>query len=204
MKRGDKPIGLPQQHLNNFDFKKSSEIFEGIYKSKFWAHGDGFGSDSRPEIVEGFFEILDQIFETHDIETMSDFGCGSHYVFKDYKWPDNLKYTGYDASSIAIERAKNNCNREDFNFEVMWDFHDLEPSDFLILKDVTCHWSMDVVKEFLQDCAPKFKYVAIIGAERITRHPIIDEACEDIFMFKSGKGHPYGVWFINNDTEQDA
>jgi len=66
---------------------------------------------------------------------------------------------------------------------------------------VTCHWSMDVVKEFLQNCAPRFKYVAIIGSERITRHPIIDEACEDIFMFKSGKGYPYGVWFINNDTQ---
>lgn len=199
--RTEKPIGLPSKHLNDFELEKSTEIFENIYKNGYWTHGDGSGSDSRPEIVQELFPVLDRIFEEYDIETMVDFGCGSHYVFKDYQWPENLKYTGYDASKTAIGRAKNNCNRDDFNFDVMWDFHDLELADFIILKDVTCHWSLDVVKEFLNKVSPRFKYVAIIGAERITRHDVIDEKCEEIFMFKSGKGHPYGVWFINNDTE---
>lgn len=191
--RKNNPIGLPEKYNRGYDKNQFEEIFENIYKKSFWKHGDGSGSDSRPEIVSKMFPALTELIEKYDIKTISDLGCGSHYVFKDYTWPDNVMYTGYDASATAIERAKKNCNRNDFNFVVESNWENIEPTDLLIIKDVLCHWPVKLVEEFYKNVTQRFKYVAVIGVEKITMCQTLADF-DDEWRFLSGKGTQYGIW----------
>jgi len=195
MYRKDNPIGIP--NIRNFKIEETSQIFNDIYDRAYWAHGDGSGGNSQPHIVADLFPILDEIFETYDITTVADLGCGSHYVFKDYKWPDHIQYTGYEASTLAIERANKNCNRDDFTFVECSDFNEIPPCDFIFAKDVTCHWHVDLVHEFVDNIIPKFKYGAIIGGRDINLTEKIKKECTRSWSMKTGKGKDYGVWFFS-------
>jgi len=193
MNRSKSPIGIPNKYIKGFDKDQFDLIFEEVYAKQFWAHADGSGSDSRPEIVSGMFPILDELFEKYDIQSISDLGCGSHYIFKDYKWPDYIQYTGYDASSTAIKRAMQNCNREDFNFIAESNWENITPTDLLIVKDVLCHWPMNLVEEFYNEVTKRFKYLAVIGVERITMCDFLSNYDKE-WKFLNGKGSQYGVW----------
>ena len=196
MYRENDPIGIP--NIRNYKLSETSDIFNDIYNSSYWKHGDGSGGNSQPHIVLDLFPILDEIFETYDITTVADLGCGSHYVFKDYKWPDYIQYTGYDASKLAIERANNNCNRNDFTFVECHDFNEIPPCDFLLVKDVVCHWHVDLLNIFIDTIIPKFKYTAIIGGVDITLTKKIEKDCTTNWFMKTGKDIDYGIWLFSN------
>lgn len=192
--RKDTAMGLPK-NATSIKLERAEEFFEEIYVKKHWSHGDGSGKDSEPRVVEEFFPVLTDILTRHEVETFVDYGCGSHFVFSEYDFPENVSYKGYDASSTALERAVKNARRSDFEFEVMGDWRNLsEGGDMIMVKDVTCHWQKDLVMEFIEHCRPLFKHILIVGDRRITEFDEMLEMCKETHFVKKDKN--YGIYML--------
>lgn len=188
------PVSVPRKYSNGFKIDQMEDVFNEIYKTSFWSHADGSGSDSRPEIVPEFLNIFKNILVDYNVENVGDLGCGSHFVFKDFDWPTDLEYTGYDASDIALQRARDNCNRADFKFVKNSDYR-LIPTDhdMLLVKDVVCHWPKDLVIDFVENTIPKFRYCLIVGNPKINMFKEISSYKKE-WLFKTSKNHDYGIW----------
>ena len=192
------PISVPKEYEHKVTKDNFEDVFETIYTTSFWKHADGSGSDSRPEIVPSFFTILTDIITEYSICDIGDFGCGTHYIFKDYKWPENISYTGYDASLTALERAKNNCKNSEFKFKHLSNYEQLPNHQLLLIKDVVCHWPLDLVQDFTNNHIQKFDYVLIAGATSITLSDDIEKKTSRQWFFKTAKDYDYGMWLFGN------
>ena len=193
LRKNTNPVSVPKQYMNGFKREQMQDVFSEIYQKNFWAHAEGSGSDSRPEIVPEYFNVLTNILDEYKVKTVSDLGCGTFYIFKDYVWPDDVSYTGYDVSDIALEKAVKNCSRKDFKFQHIKDYSEIEPSNLLIVKDVICHWPKDLVIDFVNNFLPKFDNAIIVGNPKINMFDEIATYKRE-WLFKNEKGHEYGVW----------
>ena len=159
------------------DYEKNDmfEIFERIYQTDLWVKyakkedpntngGDGSGYGSEPKNSAEFLEYLSNKIKNNSIESIVDFGCGSHYMYNEYVWPDCVKtYTGYDISKTAISRANKNCKHQICNFIQIQDYNDIQSADLLIVKDVFQHWPERFAIDFLENNIDKFKHIIICG-----------------------------------------
>lgn len=200
-RKNDNPIGLPEKYMSGYEITDFEKVFEEVYQKGIWSHADGSGSDSRPEFVPDFFKHFSEILSEYNIKDVGDLGCGSHYIFKDYDWPEDITYTGYDASKTALERARKNCNRSDFKFQHLSDFNKIPPHELLITKDVLCHWPNDLVKEFLRVVIPRMRYTIIVGATHINLTTEIEQNSNRVWLFKTKKEHDYGIWLFEGKRE---
>lgn len=180
--------------MKGFPANKMGEVFNEVYRTSFWSHADGSGSDSRPETVPEFLLLFKDLLKSYRIKSIADLGCGSHYIFKDFEWPENIHYTGYDASDIALTRAEKNCNRGDFVFRQEADFNNIENNvDLLLVKDVMCHWTKEISIDFVNAVIPKFKNTLIVGNPKINMFDEISSYKKE-WLFKNSKGQEYGMW----------
>ena len=159
------------------DFEKHDmpKIFEKIYQTGLWVKyakkedanslgGDGSGYGSDPENNAEFLKKLTTIVEENNIQSVVDFGCGSHYMYNDYTWPQTVKeYIGYDVSTTAVQRARKNCKHKCCKFEYLEDYDKINQADLLIVKDVFQHWPERFVVDFLEKNLYKYKHIVVCG-----------------------------------------
>jgi len=192
--RSQDAMGLPNNR-KQIGLKEAETIFEKVYATNHWKKGDGSGKDSDPHEVHEFFPVLTNLLQKYEIKTFVDYGCGSHKVFSEYDFPDGVLYKGYDASAIALERAKKNARNETLQFERLGDFRNLtETGDMIMLKDVICHWQLDLVSEFIEHCSSLFKHILIVGAVTTTECDIVLQNTKEKFYIKSNR--QYGIYLL--------
>lgn len=190
------PYAVPDNSIILDD--TTGKVFDKIYQDQYWSsNGDGSGGDSRPEIVSPFFDIFTKILDDNKVTSIADFGCGSHYIWKDYNWSDNIQYNGYDVSSIALEKARNNCKKESFLFHKLESglgYNDIPKHDLILAKDVLCHWNENDGHEFIRWSKNNFKITVVAGIVQIHLTKEIEETCDQQFIFTTTQEELYGVW----------
>ena len=181
--------------------RNTGKIFDQIYKEELWSsHGDGSGGDSRPEMIPLFFDTFTKILEDYSVKSIADFGCGSNYIWKDYIWPNKIKYDGYDVSSIALDKARKNCKQESFNFHKLKsgiDYTSISSHDLILAKDVLCHWKQEDGHDFIHWAMDNFKVVVIAGIVQIHLTKEIEDLSNKSFFFTTSQDELYGVWIFH-------
>lgn len=196
------PYMMPKGYRDGFSFKDASKAFDRVYQEQLWSKaGDGSGGDSCPDVIHPFFPILLDIIKHHQIVTIGDFGCGSHYVFKDFVWPAQILYHGFDVSSIALAKAKDNCKYPQFQFSQTSDYKTIPYHDLLIIKDVLCHWSIDQGHELLDYFKHKMGNVLVAGIVELHLTDKIEQEAYASWIFRTLNQEEYGMWLFKNPNQ---
>jgi hypothetical protein len=187
----------------DFGIDQMAEVFEDIYKTNRWRKAQGAGSGSMPENAKIWLRMLFKTINKSKPKIVHDFGCGPYFLYKDFDWPDYVRYTGYDVSDTALERAELNCTNPYAEFCKLENFHDLPGGNLIIVKEVLQHWPHKLRLEFLESLQNKYKWVLVQGSVESTVPP------EYKFGLVNYKEYPHetnvnttvAVWKFNNDTE---
>lgn len=87
------------------------QIFEHIYATNAWVNGDGSGTGSTLEYTVQTASELAHVLKRYNVRSVFDAGCGScvwtsGFIHEMRARIPSFTYTGWDASSTAIQRAR--------------------------------------------------------------------------------------------------
>jgi len=191
--------------IDKTDYEKPEmeEIFEDVYKTNRWRKAQGAGSGSIPDNAKVWFRYLFKALRKHKPITVHDFGCGPYFLYKDIEWPDEIRYTGYDVSDTALERAELNCTNPRAEFIKLTDWNDLPGGNLIIVKEVLQHWPHRHREEFLVSLQNKYKWVLVQGDLYATVPPDykFGLVAHEEYPHEKNNQHTVGIWKFNNDPE---
>lgn len=140
------------------------EVFNNIYSTGFWGRdGNQVGYSGPGSTVEATLQyrlMLSKFIELLGIQTVVDAGCGDWTFSRNIDWGRVMTtgwYIGYDASEIAIEKAKR-YEWQSRHFEVRDITEPLPQADLLLCKDVLQHLPNAMVIDFIRNNLVRGKY----------------------------------------------
>lgn len=205
VKRSKKRMGGIQKAMS--DIHKPEE-FENLYQSGGWS-GKGSGPGSSELFTREFRKVFEKLMVDLKIKSVFDLGCGDWQWQRHVKWPEGIKYRGWDASETAIEKAASNVPVDgDFRFHVVLSGRDAfqvpiwPETDLLLVKDVVHHLSKFRVRQLIEKAKPYDYVLWVVDTEGPSdgyiNHPCNWPICnplrgEEIFRFDlKVEGYPYG------------
>tara|TARA_B100001250_G_scaffold391264_1_gene391961 strand:+ start:1127 stop:1726 length:600 start_codon:yes stop_codon:yes gene_type:complete len=136
--------------MNNdfFIIDSKTLFFEDIYKNNKWGGQNsrsGTGSEGAPALQK--CDLLNNIIEQLNIESILDIGCGDLYWMKDvlHKNP-NINYTGVDVVKDLLDTNKTNNPKHTFE---LLNFKKLYKADLVVVFDVFGHQLHNEVIELI-------------------------------------------------------
>lgn len=142
-----------------------TSTFDKIYKEGFWGRdeeGLGYsGPGSTLNATRLYRAFLEGFLATGVVRSVVDAGCGDWTFSRQIAWPP-IQYRGYDASTVAIEKASRYAGMAR-SFEVADVTMYLPSADLLLCKDVLQHLPNDMVRAFIENNLQpgKYKYAII-------------------------------------------
>ncbi len=130
---------LPRIHRAYRDLSVA-ETFQRIYRTKSWGdNGEAFcsGSGSREEAAELYCAFVIQFIRDHQLQSITDLGCGDFYVGKRIVEATGVRYTGIDVVPELIEHHKKSVKDPRVSFSCLDISSDpLPPSDLCLIRQV--------------------------------------------------------------------
>lgn len=111
-------------------------VFDQIYLNNRWGYKSGPGSD--PEHATVWIDLINSFLSKDDITTIMDVGCGDWRLGQKYNLT-NKYYTGIDISSVILDEISIYTTDNVKFIYGDYEFLDLNPVDFIIIKDVLQH-----------------------------------------------------------------
>ena len=159
----------------NFIGMNNKEVFDLIYKNKYWndsTNQDNFSSGLGTENknAEHYIQYLNQFISSHNIKSIVDIGCGDFKIGKKICEKNiNIYYTGLDVSEVIIENNKKLHATENIKFIYSDASKDSLPNaDLCCIRQVLQHLNNNDISNILKKLK-QFKYVLV------TEHLPIDE-----------------------------
>lgn len=177
-----------------------NEIFEFVYQHNIWVNGDGSGTGSTLEYTTQTIEQILQVMRRYEIKSIFDAGCGAcvwteallHRVFKEI--PGFKLYTGCDASSTAVQRARERvAGLGNVVVDVMDLTRDSIPHgfDMILSRDCLQHLSLMDAAKVLCNVAMASPKVFLVGSYLPGENKEIGTGdCYDINLAKA----PFEMW----------
>ena len=166
---------LINKKQNDFKGMNNNEVFDLIYKKKYWNdstnlnnYSSGLGTENKN--TEQYIYYLNNFISSNNINSIVDIGCGDFKIGKRICEENKfIKYTGIDVSSIIIENNTNFYANENINFKCIdASKKDLPIADLCCIRQVLQHINNNDIIKILNN-VKQFKYVLI------TEHLPIDE-----------------------------
>lgn len=159
-------------------YMSHTEIFTDIYEREYWgqnlhpAYRGSSGSGSAEAYNEAYIAWVRDFFQTKNIESVVDVGCGDFRCGPATYNGLNISYVGLDVYEPMI--AANSIEYPTKSFRVLDCYtnrSEIPAADLCILKDVLQHWSNEEVYNFLDEitASKKFKYILICNCSRQKR-----------------------------------
>ena len=110
------------------------EVFDSIYKTSYWGHKSGPGSD--PIAAKKWIDIVNRHLENEELASILDIGCGDFRLGSKY----NLEGKTYYGVDVSKEVMKDNIGTDNVFFIVGDALQiDLPKADIVLIKDVLQH-----------------------------------------------------------------
>ncbi len=151
------PLSLRRRYNYTKMLKLNSpkQRFSEIYKSNLWASDEsGSGGGSEANYTQTLRNWLVAAIRKHDVRTIVDAPCGDFNWMKLVLPEVDVEYCGFDIVDSVIERNKATFGSDSIHFAVADICSDeLQPCDFLFVRDCLFHLSFEDVDRFLKNIA---------------------------------------------------
>lgn len=126
--------------LSELYWKIKSQFISFHNSRNYWetryASGGDSGKGSSSKLAKFKAEIINQFIETHQVESVIEFGCGDGQQLTLLRLP---RYYGYDVSPTAINMCKTRfCNYPNMFFRLIQEYNG-ETADLALSLDVIYH-----------------------------------------------------------------
>ncbi len=166
---------LIDRKQTNFTGMNNKEVFDLIYKNKYWndtTNLNDFSSGLGTENIntEKYILYLNNFIVSHNINSIVDIGCGDFKIGKKICEKNKLlKYNGVDVSGIITENNNKLYANENINFKCIdASKEDLPFADLCCIRQVLQHLNNNDISNILNKLK-QFKYVLV------SEHLPIDE-----------------------------
>jgi len=134
---------LPNRAAQKFRALSHAQVFETIYKEKYWSRGGETDSVSGPGSSRGLTRSLQKelplLFEKYKIGSLLDLPCGDLHWISEVPLGD-VKYTGADIVAELIAANQEKYPRKNF-LQLDLRTHELPAADLLLCRDCLVHFS---------------------------------------------------------------
>ena len=135
--------------------------FEAIYRDDRWGNGSGPGS--HPDSTIEYRAFLARFIEANAVQSVTDLGCGDWQFSRLIDW-SRTHYVGLDVVPALIERNHGLYAAPGIEFHVFHSLDDLPGGDLLVAKEVLQHLPNDVVAEYLDAIAARYRLALLTDA----------------------------------------
>ncbi|MGE3914219.1 MAG: class I SAM-dependent methyltransferase [Hyphomicrobiaceae bacterium] len=150
-------------HYYDHNAIRHADIFDQIYRSKYWTHGSGPGSIAA--FNKPLIAYLDRFLAANRVKRLVDFGCGDFQYMRHVNLAAT-EYIGLDVVPRILEENRKNFGREGITFEeTPDDLTELPGGDLLLLKDVLIHLPNSYIAPLLQHARRTYRFVLAINNE---------------------------------------
>jgi hypothetical protein len=159
--------------------KSTEEIFTEIYDKNLWGEApDGrkycSGSGTIDSNIEKYIETLKLFIKEHEINSISEIGCGDFSIMKFILHDSNIEYTGSDIVKSVTDYLSDKYGSKNVKFMNMDAItsEKFPPADLCIIRQVLQHLSNEQISEIIRKTGD-YKYIII------TEHLPLDPKCKN-------------------------
>lgn len=134
-------------------------VFGNIYALNSWGFGSGHGS--LPKATRRYRQFLADFMRENKVRSVVDYGCGDWQFSRLVDW-SRVNYLGLDVISGLIDTNNKKYRMTNVRFEMAPEqFANVPSADLLIVKDVLQHFPTEMVRRFMEEAVPHFKFALI-------------------------------------------
>lgn len=119
-----------------------SNIFEHIYKTKFWQNiqGTESGPGSSIECSKPYLDFVQQYCVENNVKSILDLGCGDFELMRHFNF-DGIVYHGVDIVEYVVNNNTTKYGQPNITFQYasIVDYVATQPYDLVLCKDVLQH-----------------------------------------------------------------